>query len=48
MASVGRRLERALERASALLLDNVEELEPANGDGIRGSRSAADHLRLLN
>ena len=48
MASVRRRLEGALARASALLIDNVEELEPTNEKGARGANSAADHLRLLN
>lgn len=48
IASVRRRLEGALARASALLLDNMEELEPTNGKCDRGVSSAADHLRLLN
>lgn len=48
MASVRRRLEGALARASALLIDNMAELEPPNDKGARGASSAADHLRLLN
>ncbi|QDZ10726.1 AAA family ATPase [Devosia ginsengisoli] len=48
MGSVRRRLEGALARASALLLDNVEELEASNGKSARGANFSADHLRLLN
>jgi ATP-dependent Zn protease len=47
-ASVRRRLEGALARASALLIDNLEELEPKNGKGAPGSNLSGDHLRLLN
>lgn len=48
MGSVRRRLEGALARASALLLDNVEELEPSKGKGTRSACSTAHDLRLLN
>lgn len=47
ITSVRRRLEGALARASALLLDNMEELEPTNGKGVRAS-SSSDHIGLLN
>jgi cell division protease FtsH len=47
IASVRRRLDGALARATALLLDNVGELEPNNRKSIRRASSAQD-LRLLN
>lgn len=48
IASVRRRLEMALARASALLIENMEELEPRNGTTARGPGLPVDHLRLLN
>jgi ATP-dependent Zn protease len=47
LASVRRRLDRALARASSILLDNMEGLEPNNGKGAEGA-DCAGHLRLLN
>lgn len=47
-ASVRRRLEGAMARASAILLDNIAELEPKNAKGTRGENCSVDHLRLLN
>jgi cell division protease FtsH len=47
-ASVRRRLEGAMARASAILLDNIAELEPKNAKGTRGTNCSIDHLRLLN
>lgn len=48
MASVRRRLEGALARASALLLDNMEALEASNGKSAHNANFSAAHLRLLN
>lgn len=47
MASVRRRLDLAMARASSILLDNMGELEPSKSTGAKDS-SRADHLRLLN
>lgn len=47
-ASVRRRLEGAMARASAILLDNIAELEPKNAKGTRSTNCSVDHLRLLN
>ena len=47
-ASVRRLLEGAMARASAILLDNIAELEPKNVKGTRGTNCSVDHLRLLN
>lgn len=46
-ASIRRRLDAALARASAVLLENVEELERIDGRALAGPK-AAPNMRLLN
>lgn len=48
IASIRRRVEAALARASAVLLDNREELERGDRLGQGNAKSAGANLRLLN
>lgn len=48
IASVTRRVEAAVARASAVLLDNQDELERGNRSGQGTTKSSGVHLRRLN
>ncbi len=48
IASIRRRIEAALTRASALLIDNVEQLQDGSEPSHSGGRTLPSHLRLLN
>ena len=48
IGSVRRRMEAALARASTLLIDNREELEPRNERGTQRGNSSAHHLILID
>jgi ATP-dependent Zn protease len=48
IASIRRRIEAALTRASTLLIDNVEQLQDGSESSNSGERALPSHLRLLN
>ena len=47
-ASVRRRLDAALARASAILLDNMQELNPQDRQSAPAAKFVTDYLRVLN